>query len=197
MTEPTAETPGQRVEARAATDPAVRLFILAAMLLGFSAWCILDRKPLPQAWDLEHINEVASFLTNNVMPFFLVPGGLVALVWGVVFLRRRLVADAEGIGYAGKDKVPWHAVRKVDASQLQSKGILDLYHGEEEKKLRLDSWKLKSFKPLIAFVEAHLPTAVLQEAGLGGGGASEDNEDAPGGDAGDARSSSGKDGRSD
>jgi hypothetical protein len=193
MNEPAAETSGQRVEARAATDPAVRLFILAGMLLGFSAWCILDRKPLPEAWDMDHINEVASFLTNNVTPFFLVPGGLVALVWGLVFLRRRLVADEKGIGYAGKDSVPWHAVRKVDASQLQSKGILDLYHGEDEQKLRLDSWKLKDFKPLIAFVEAHLPTAVLQEAGLGGGGAAEDNDDAPGSDEGEAGSSSGRD----
>ncbi|MFP3937511.1 MAG: hypothetical protein ACLFVW_04150 [Phycisphaerae bacterium] len=169
MSESTSESTHDRIEARAAADPAVRMFILAGMLLAYSVWCFLDWKPTPTAWDLEHANEVGSFLVTNVLVFLTLPGGLVVLAWALLFLRRRLIADAEGIGYAGKDKIPWHTITKVDASDLASKGILDVYHGEGGKrKLRLDSWKLKDFKPLVAFIESHLPSQVLAESGMGG-----------------------------
>ncbi len=178
MNESSPQVSGERVEARAAADPAVRLFILAAMLLGYSIWCLLDWREPPPAWTTEHINEIGPYLSTNVAFFLALPGGLVPLVWGFVFLRRRLVADAEGIGYLGKDQVPWHAIEKVDASKLPSKGILDLYHGED-KKLRLDSWKLKNFKPLVAFVEAHLPAKVLEESGMAAQQADESPEAEP------------------
>ncbi|MGC9453911.1 MAG: hypothetical protein ACP5HU_03525 [Phycisphaerae bacterium] len=168
MTEPATETTHESIEARAAADPAVRMFILAGMLLAYSVWCFLDWKPAPTAWDLKHANEVGSFLVTNVLVFLTLPVGLIVLVWGLLFLRRRLVADSEGIGYAGKGKIPWHTISRVDASALASKGVLDLYHGDNgDKKLRLDSWKLKNFKPLVAFVESHLPSQVLAESGLG------------------------------
>lgn len=168
MTEPTTNQPHDRIEARAATDPAVRMFIFAGMLLAYSVWCFLDWKQQPTAWDLEHANEVGSFLVTNVLVWLALPVGLIVVVWAMLFLRRRLVADTEGIGYAGKKQMPWHSVKKVDASMLASKGILDLYHGDGDDKFRLDAWKLKDFKPLVAFVESHLPSQVLAESGLGG-----------------------------
>jgi len=84
------------------------------------------------------------------------PPGAFALVWGIRFLLRRLVADAEGIGYVGGTKVRWSDVTELDASILKSKQILCLRHGGG-RKFVLDAWKLENFRDLVAVVEAHVP----------------------------------------
>jgi hypothetical protein len=145
-----------RVECAATKDPAVRLFILAALLLGFAVWCFLDRRQPPAAWDLGHINEISSYLLNNWGPLLLAPLGIVALIWGVVFLRRVLVADEEGIGYRGKQKIAWSDVTRLDASQLESRHILYVEYGDGGR-LKLDAWKLRSFRELVAVVERNVP----------------------------------------
>jgi hypothetical protein len=78
-------------------------------------------------------------------------------------MGRKLIADEEGMGYAGKQKIHWSEFKRMDASQLK-KGLLYLYYGPDEKKLTLDSWKLKNYKPLIEFVEAHIPRELLKSA---------------------------------
>jgi len=148
----------QRVECPAAKDPAVRLFIVAAMLVGFGVWCALDRKPVSY-WTNGDINKKANYLLNNWGPVLFLPGGLVALVGAISSLRRRLVADEEGIGYAGGKRTRWSDLRRMDAALLEAKGILDLYDADG-RRLRLDSWKLTNFKALVAFVEDHLPQDV-------------------------------------
>ncbi len=154
-------TPTDRLECRAAKDPPVRLFIGAAMALGFGAWMTYDHYVLgkyPSA-DPSDLNKYASYLFNHYGPFLLVPLGLVLAAWGVVALRRVLVADGEGIGYRGKTTRPWADIASVDASRLQTKGILVLQF-RDSGRLVLDSWKLTNFRDLVAFVEAHLPPSV-------------------------------------
>jgi hypothetical protein len=152
-----------RLVCPAAKDPAVRLFILAAMLIGFGLWCLTDRRQPPEAWDMKHLNQAGGYLLNNWGPFLLLPGGLVSLVWGVVFLRRKLVATAEGIGYLGKQTIPWEKVTRLDASRLQDKGILYLHHGGA-RPLVLDGWKLSNFKAMVAFAEQHVPPEAIETA---------------------------------
>jgi hypothetical protein len=157
-TETSVEEKPQRVEARAAKDPAVRMFIFAAMLLGFGIWFFLDghvHNKYPYTPFSESVNAWSKWALNYLGPFVLIPAGLVVVVWGVLFLRRVLVADQDGIGYAGKEKILWDQIARADASRLQSKGILYLH--SEGKKLTLDSWKLQDFRNLIAFVENHIP----------------------------------------
>jgi len=156
------EVAADRVECRAAKDPAVRLFIGAAMGIAFGAYCWWDAEPRPPAWDLSHINQVASYLLHVAGPWVFGIPGLLAGIWGVVFLRRVLVADAEGIGYAGKERVAWGEVTNLDACDLKKKGILYLEYGDGAV-LKLDAWKLQNFKGLVAFVEAHVPPAARQE----------------------------------
>ena len=146
-----------RVECRATSDPAVRLFILAAMPLAFGVWCLIDRHkhPWPETWDLPNINAVGGYLLNNWGPFVLFPLGLVVLYFAVRFVRRVLVADEEGIGYAGKDKVRWEDVSKLDAAELK-KEILVLESGGQAV-LKLDGWKLRNFRDLVAFIERRVP----------------------------------------
>jgi len=142
-------------------DPAVRLFIMAAMFIGFGLWCWAERAkyPPPRQWDAKHINEAAGYLLNNVGPFILVPAGMAPLVWGIVFLRRKIVADETGIGYAGGKKIAWNEITSLDASQLRSKSIIRLHAGNN-RLLVLDAWKLKNFRDLVAFVETRVQADV-------------------------------------
>ncbi len=156
MSDTPASSP-ERVECPATKDPAVRLFILAGMLIAFGAYCFIDGYVLdkyPHKSLSEDINVWANWALNHYGPFVLIPPGILFAVWGVVFLRRKLVADANGIGYAGRQQIAWDKIEKLDASRLASKGILELYYGTA-KPLKLDSWKLRNFKPLVAFVESH------------------------------------------
>jgi hypothetical protein len=153
-----------RVECPASNDPGIRMFIVAAMFIGFAIWCFLDpNKAIPKDWDMAHANDVARYVTNAVMPFVLAPIGLLLIIWGMVYMSRKLIADDDGIGYARKQKIRWQEFKAMDASKLK-KGLLYLYHGPNDKKLTLDSWKLKNYKPLIEFVESHLPRELLKSA---------------------------------
>jgi len=157
----------QRVQCPAKNDPAVRLFIMTAMLVGFGIWCLIERHkyPPPEAWTLEHINDIANYVLNHWMPLVFIPAGVVFGVWGIVFLRRVLVADDEGIGYLGRDKIAWSDITEMDARLLASKGILVLNHSRG--KLVLDSWKLKNFRPLVALIEQKLRADSPQRADQG------------------------------
>jgi len=163
MSDTSTETPTdrrpERLEARSTKDPAVRLFIFAAMLLGFGIWLFIDGhvlKKYPYQPFSESINAWSKWALNYLGPFLLVPAGLVVLIRAVAFLRRKLVADKEGIGYAGKEKIPWEQITELDASLLKSKGVLHVHWGKD-RKLTLDSWKLEGFRDLVAFVEEHVP----------------------------------------
>jgi len=148
----------RRVECRAAKDPAVRLFIFAAMLIGIGFWFFLDAyvwKKYP-AEGIENINDAFTYYLNHIGGIAFPILGLIPLVWGMIFLRRRLIADEEGIGYAGGQKIPWSEIRALDSSKLASKGILYLKYdsGGKQGTLKLDSWKLQGFRELVALVES-------------------------------------------
>lgn len=144
-----------RVECPAARDPAVRCFIGAAILIAGGLWCFVDGyvRGLPK--ETETINDKATWYLNHVGGIVLPLAGLVPLAFGVVALRRKLVADEEGIGYVGKEKVAWTAVRSLDTTKLADKGILKLKYdsGGRDKTLVLDSWKLRNFRELVLLVE--------------------------------------------
>jgi len=163
MNDTSSQAQTNRVECPAAKDPAVRMFILAVMLIGFAIYCFVDKEDPPAAWDLEHINQTASYVLHVYGPYAFGAPGAAALIWAVVFLRRRLIADEEGIGYARGEKIPWSKIEKLDAGKLESKGILSLHHSGG-KKLKLDSWKLQNFKDLVRIVEDHIPAKGGQRA---------------------------------
>jgi len=152
------------VECRAAKDPAVRLLILAAMLLGYGAYCFVDAyiRHLPEK--TETINDVLKYWLNHGGGIVLPLLGIVVLVKAVAFLRRKLIADETGIGYVGKDKIGWEEVTSLDTSKFEKKGVLGLRYsrGGKEGTLVLDSWKLNNFRELLKLVEAKVPFALPQ-----------------------------------
>lgn len=149
-----------RVTCKATKDPSVRVFIMAAMLLGFGIYCFIDayikkKYPAPEAWDMNHINEAAGYVLNHYLPFLAIPGGLILAIVGLVMLKRVLIADKEGIGYKGKPKLAWDQASDLNASELKDKGILEINY-KDGSTLKLDQWKLQNFKELVAFVESHV-----------------------------------------
>ena len=139
----------------ATRDMAIRMLIIAAMLIGFGAYCFTDwgkpkyAKPESGQGD---VNDWAKYYLTYWGPFVLIPPGVVVLVMAGLAARRKLVADDEGIGYECREKISWSAVTGLDASQLQSKQILHVQHGDGQQ-LTLDGYKLQNFKDLVAFVE--------------------------------------------
>jgi hypothetical protein len=135
------------------------------MLLAFGVYCFLDafiwdKYPKPVDGNL---SDLAGYYFNHGGGIILPLAGLVPLGMAIAFLRRRLVADAEGIGYAGRAKVRWDSVTRLDATELQNKGMLHLHHGAA-KPMALDSWKLTNFKALVAFIEQHVPPEAIDIA---------------------------------
>lgn len=148
-----------RVVSPPAKDPAVRLFIVAAMLLGFGIWCFLDayvQGKYPRPENGADFNAWADYYFNHVGGIVLPLAGLVPLLLALRFLRRPVIADAEGLGYKGGRKIRWEEVGRLDATDLAKKGILRLHYGPE-KPLVLDSWKLTNFKALVDYVDSHVP----------------------------------------
>ena len=158
-----------QVTCTAAKDTAVRLFIGAAMALGAGIYCLYDDiiGKYPYKPFEEDINDWATWAFNHYGPYVFIPMGLILAAFAVRSLTRRLTADEEGIGYAGKAKIPWSEITALDASVLQAKQILTLHHGQD-KKLTLDGYKLKNFRDLVAFIEARVPEAAKREAPAAG-----------------------------
>ena len=145
----------EQVICPSARDPAVRWVLLALLLIGAAAWCIHDSPnyPKPEPFDL---NKYLGWAFNHFLPVVLLAAAAAVIVRVVVFCRRRLVADGEGIGYAGKARLPWERITRVDARRLKSDGVL-LLHAGDEVKLKLDSWRLRNFRQLVAFIERRVP----------------------------------------
>ena len=157
MTDTSGQTTPDRLECMPTKDPIVRLFILAAMLIGFGLYCYMTRTPYKPAG--EDLNAFLSWVMGEYGPFVCIPPGVLVAMAAFLAARKRLVLDARGIGYAGQEQIAWAAITAVDASRLQAKGLLFIHHAQG-KTLRLCDWKLTDFKPMVAFLEAHLPAGV-------------------------------------
>jgi hypothetical protein len=162
----TEQTQGQQAPARvvcpASKEAAVRYFIFAAIAIGLGLYCFYDVHAGKYPWkDNMGLNELAGYYFNHWGAVVLPLAGLFPLVLGVLSLRPKLVADEEGIGFAGKEKLPWSAIRAVDASLLADKQLLRLHYDDagEERVLELASYKFQNFRDFVALLENKVPPA--------------------------------------
>ena len=143
-----------RVVCPAALDLAIRPLILAVALIAFGIWCAMDQQPY-KSLD-EDMNTWLTWAMNYYGQFAFTALGLVPLYFGIRALRRKMVADDQGVGFEGKDKILWSSVTGLDASELKEKNILTVIHGGGQR-YKLDGFDLKNFRELVTFVEAHIP----------------------------------------
>lgn len=155
----------RRVECPASSDVPVRMFILAAILIGVGVWCFLDRHNYtpPTRVDFEHFGQAFSYALNHYGLFVLAPLGVLAAIHGWRARKQLLVADESGIGFVGKPRVRWSQATGLDASKLESKQILYLRLADG-KRLKLDGVKLRNFRALVAFLEQKLGPENADEA---------------------------------
>ena len=63
-------------------------------------------------------------------------------------------------------QVAWSDVTRLDSAKLADKGILKLFYRDaagEEKRLVLDSWRLRNFRELVKLVESKVDAAPAEE----------------------------------
>jgi len=162
------ETAADRVECRASKDSAVRLFIGAAALVAVGLYCVHDgyfamkrneagemvaKYPPPAAWDLEHINPASTYALNRFGPFLFIPLGILLAVLAIRTLKRFIVADRDGLVVNGRPKIAWSEFTGIDASLLDSKGILTLKRGGDKRGVKLDRYHYRDFRDAVAFIE--------------------------------------------
>ena len=156
-TEPSPSPPA-RVECLPTREPTVRRTLLAVLFLGMGLWCYSERDNPRYQWPADwrsNINQALGYVLNNWLPYLLVPAGVLTLIWMLVQLRKRLLADDGGIGYAGKARIAWSEVDSLDATRLESKGIVVLHAGD--RRMVLESYYLTNFRELMALVDRHVP----------------------------------------
>lgn len=154
------QAPSQ-AEAPAAFDVALRPFIVAAMTLGFGVWCVIDAYvrnlyPYSKYEESGNINDYMSFAFNHYAPFVLIPIGLLALVYGIVLLQRKAVADEQGLFKTGHDKIAWNQITRLDASKLASDKSLVIHHGQGQT-LVLHGRDHRNFADLVAVIDRYVP----------------------------------------
>jgi len=150
-TVPAGETIAERVECSATKEPAIRVLIMALMALAFGAWSYYGAYV-----SQEYVDNPSSMMFNKVCSWLLPPVGLILLVRVVWMLRRKFLADGEGLGWAGKDKVPWQNVTRL---VVKGKELFDVHYvtDGQEGILHLDSWKMTNFVPLVKLIESKTP----------------------------------------
>ncbi len=159
MNDTSANTESGPLICPATKDSAIRLLIGAAGCLGWGVFCAVDinrgeYKHTP--FSMENINEWSSWAVNFYSQFIFIPAGLILVYLAIRSAKKVFVADAEGLGYQGKEKTPWSEVTSLDSKDLAKKQILYVRCGPD-KKITLDGYKLHEFKALVAFVEDHTP----------------------------------------
>ncbi len=156
----------EAVECLAAKDPPFRLLLVTIMLLGFGVYSYWDAYyAVDDKGEKKYTVEKSAgdYYFNVVCGYLFPPLGIAAGAWGAHMLRRRFVADQEGLGFEGKDIVPWGDVVKL---VKRDRGLLDVHYKTDgsKGKLTLDSWKLKNYDDLILLVESKTADVPLELA---------------------------------
>ncbi|NQU76385.1 MAG: hypothetical protein HQ546_08755 [Planctomycetes bacterium] len=158
----------KRVTCPAALDPCIRLLLVGAVALGFGLYCAHDVLIAKDAEGKPKYSPEKDIWKYrfNVAGIFLVPVGAVLMGYGAIMLRRRVLADQDGIGYQGKPKVGWDRVTKLE---MGKKGLLYLHYEDagKAKVMKLDSLKLRNFSALVTLIEARCPNVPVETGRAG------------------------------
>lgn len=150
---------GEKLVCPANPEPAVKKFIMAGLLLAWALYCAYDL--YWHANPLKPGDEHYEFTYYTMLPAF--PLAVVPLVWGILQLRRKLVADGEGLGFSQGNKVRWDSITRLEPL---GKGQLEVHYTQDGRDgtLKLDSYFIKNFNELVRMIEAKRPDVPAGES---------------------------------
>ncbi len=95
-------------------------------------------------------------VTQYVIIVVCIPIGLIALVWLLMHLPRKVTSDEQGFS-VGRLKVPYSAVTSIDKSRWDSKAIAVVHydHNGHKGEAKIDDWKFKGAGEVLKDIEQH------------------------------------------
>jgi hypothetical protein len=78
---------------------------------------------------------------NQKVPFVLLPGAAILVIWMQLVKNRKITAESEGININGKETITYDSIEKIDKTYFETKEYFDITYKNEsgsESKRRLD-----------------------------------------------------------
>ena len=107
-----------------------------AVCVGLSLWCGYDgylnktfQETHPEWW-----------VPNRITPFVLLPAAAILAVWWQAIRGRKLVADENELIIAGKAKIAYETIERIDKTHFENRGFFTIVYkqpGGSEAKRKL------------------------------------------------------------
>lgn len=131
------------------------LLIYIAVCLVATAWFAYDGY-INRTFIAEHTTEEGSpdgilMLNQKVPPVFLVAAALLG-GWLYAIRGRKLLADDEQLIIAGKERIPYNAIDRIDKTYFADKGFFTVFYNKDggaEVKRRLSDREYDNLEPIL------------------------------------------------
>jgi len=138
------------------------ILIYMAICLGLAGWFAYDGY-LNQSFIGEHTNEEGNpdgvLVFNQKSPPAFVVAALLLGGYLYVIRQRKLVADENELIVAGKERIPYSEIEKIDKTYFADKGIFTIVYKQGnggEAKLRLSDRQYDNLKPILELLVAKI-----------------------------------------
>ena len=107
------------------------LKIYIFVLIGFAIWCIYDGY-FNDKWIKEHTdsdgNPKTYLVFNRKVPPYLIGAGVLLGVYMFVIRNRKVIADENELIIAGKERIAYDCIQRIDKTHFDSKGYFIITH---------------------------------------------------------------------
>lgn len=138
----------------------VKIYIVICLVLA--GWFAYDGY-LNKGFIDKHTDErgTADFdlVINRMAPPFLVAAALLLGAYAYVVKDRKLVADGSELVVAGKRRIPYDAIEKIDKTHLKEKGFFTIVYKDEngrELRQKLSARSYDNLEPILDHLVAKI-----------------------------------------
>ncbi|NLH42434.1 MAG: hypothetical protein GX448_11405 [Planctomycetes bacterium] len=123
------------IEAPLSRYKRTNFYIYMGVCLVAALWFAYDGY-LNQAFIAKHTDEqgkpTGTLVTNRVAPPFLVGGAAVLGGWLYAIRNRKVVAGDDALLIAGKQRIPYDAIEKIDKTHFEKRGFFTITYKNEQ-----------------------------------------------------------------
>jgi hypothetical protein len=99
-----------------------------AVCVGLALWCGYDGY-FSKTFKQEHAQWWG---VNRVAPFVLLPAAAVLGAWLYAIRRKKVAAEENELVVAGKERIPYDAIDRIDKTYFEKKGFFTLVYKKED-----------------------------------------------------------------